>query len=118
MQTALAMAWRFNSDDVTRFHRLLPIIEALYCGISIATTPDCDPDLDDELRLIPAVKLLIGKQLYENRRYFTIQQALEFEQAAHIHYCDGDHVLSRMEHDLEDWKRGLQTMQETDCLII
>lgn len=118
MPTALAMAWSFNSNDVGRFVRLIPTIQALYCGISIVSPPNCDPQLSEELRAIPNLKLRIGTKLNENRRYFTIRQALEFEHATHIHYCDGDHVISRMERDLEDWKRGLEAMQKTDCLII
>lgn len=118
MQTALAMAWRFNADDVKRFITLLPEIKTLYSGISIVTMPDCDPQLADQLRAIPTVKLLIGKQPYENRRYLTIQHALEFEQAAYIHYCDGDHVLSRLEGFPDDWKQSVLAMRESDCLII
>jgi hypothetical protein len=118
MQTALAMAWRFNSDDVARFRRLMPIMETLYSGISIVTMPDCDPQLVEELRAIPNLKLLIGQRPNENRRYLTIQQALEFEQVTHIHYCDGDHVLSRMESFLDDWKQSVFAIHVTDCLII
>jgi hypothetical protein len=118
MQTVLAMVWRFNADDMVRFRRLITTIETLYCGVSIVTTPDCDLQLAEYLRTFPKLKLLIGKQMIENRRYLTIQQALAFDQATHIHYCDGDHVLSRMEGFLEDWTHSLQAIQETDCLII
>lgn len=117
MSIVLAMAWRITNRDIQRFKRLLPRIQDLYCGVSIVVPPDNTPEQVEEVSAIPNVKLLIARQ-GENRRYVTIQQALDFDQAAHVHYCDGDHVISRMERYLEDWTRTFHAIPSADCLII
>jgi hypothetical protein len=114
---ALAMAWRPNARDVQRFKWLLPIINDLYCGVSIVMPPHCAL-YADELKSLSNVKVSVSKTQNENRRYLTLQQALDFEQATHVHYCDGDHVLSRMEQYLDDWKRSLDAIAHADCVVI
>lgn len=118
MTIALAVAWRPSENGVKRFEALRPLIDDLYCGMSIVVPPNTDADLIARLRPYPMVKVRVGKQMRENRRYYTLQQALEFTDADFIHYCDGDHVISRLERDPDDWRRGLDAMQNTDCLII
>lgn len=118
MKPVLAIAWRLDSDRLSRFEKLYPLIMELYSGISLVLPPTSNKQLLNRVQELPRLKLLIGKHVVENRRYLTIQQALKFDTATHIHYCDGDHVLSRMENYLDDWKRVLEAMTDTDCLII
>jgi hypothetical protein len=117
MNIVLAMAWRPNERDITRFKRLLPIIHELYCGVSIVMPPDSQYEHIAEIKSNAHVKLLISGR-GENRRYLTIRQALEFAQADYVHYCDGDHVVSRMEKHLADWKQMLNAISNAECLII
>jgi hypothetical protein len=114
----LAIAWRLDADSVNRFENLYPRILELYYGVSVVLPPTSDNQLLTRIRQLPNLKLLVGKQPFENRRYLTIQQALKFETVTHIHYCDGDHVLSRMENHLDEWKRILERITNADCLIV
>jgi len=116
----LALAWRLNADDITRFETLLPFLATLYDGVSIASPPT-----DDEALIAPVqalttlpIKLRISARGNENRRYYTLQQALTFDDVSHVHYCDGDHALARMERDPDDWKAIVDALQHTDCLVI
>lgn len=118
MNCILAIAWRLDADSVNRFENLYPRIIELYQGVSVVLPPTSDNQLLNRIRQLPSLKLIIGKQPSENRRYLTIQQALKFDTVTHIHYCDGDHVLSRMENHLEDWKQILGRIGDTDCLIV
>lgn len=119
MNSVLAIAWQLDADSVNRFENLYPHILELYQSVSVVLPPTSDNQLLTRIRQLPNLKLLIGKQPSENRRYLTIQQALKSDTATHIHYCDGDHVLSRMEKYLDDWKRILEQIgRDTDCLIV
>lgn len=118
MKPVLAMAWRLSANGIARFAKILPLINELYCGISIVTPPNNSKYSVEEIKSSPTIKLFIRDTEYENRRYLAIRHALEFEQATHVHYCDGDHVLSRMELYLSDWMQIIQSMTNTDCLII
>lgn len=118
MNCILAMAWRLDANSVSRFEKLYPLIMELYHGVSVVLPPTSDERLLTRIRQLPHLKLLIGQQQLENRRYMTIQQALTFEMVSHIYYCDGDHVLSRMENHLDDWKMVLGKIADADCLIV
>ncbi|MEO0564978.1 MAG: hypothetical protein AAF125_22925, partial [Chloroflexota bacterium] len=114
----MAMAWRADAASVKRFEQRFPVISELYSGVSIVVPPTTDRLLVNRLQNKPGLKLSVGNQGNENRRYRTIKQALTFEAATHIHYCDGDHVIARMEHNLADWKHVLERIGDTDCLIV
>lgn len=118
MGIVLALAWRLSENSIARFEALRPLMDELYTGISIVVSPNTDGTLVARLQENPAIKVHVGTQIIENRRYLTIQQALDFEDGDFIHYCDGDHAISRMERDIDDWQHILEAMQKTDCLII
>lgn len=118
MDTVLALAWRVLPFGVERFRRNYSLLSDMYCGISIYTPLGCDPNLLGEVSAYPNVKLAEGKLPVENRRYFALRQALEFECASYVHYCDGDHALARIEHNLQDWRASLDSLHHSDCLII
>ncbi len=118
MSLVLAIAGRFNADNLTRFENIYPLITELYSGVSLVLPPTSDKQLLHRIGKMPNLKLLVSKQVVENRRYLTIRQALAFDMATHIHYCDGDHILSRMESHLDDWKDILKIMTDADCLIV
>jgi hypothetical protein len=113
MKTILAMAWRLN--DLPRLEKHLSTLQMLYAGFSIVT-PSADERLIDRARQLPGA--LVRQATGQNWRYETLQQALEFEDTTHIHYCDGDHVAPRLETNLEDWKGILTAMRNADCLIV
>ncbi|NUQ05071.1 MAG: hypothetical protein HUU31_14395 [Anaerolineae bacterium] len=118
MDTVLALAWRVQASSLERFRRNYSLLSELYCGISIYTPPNCDPNLLQQLSSFPNVKLTEGRLQVENRRYFALRQALEFACASYMHYCDGDHAFARIEQNPQDWKVSLETLHHADCLII
>ena len=119
MQVVLAMTLPLNEKNVERLESITPIVEELYCGLSIVSPPTSLMHLAHTVKAMRVSnRLHIGTEAQENRRYLCVKQALDFENATHIHYCDGDHVLSRIESGYSDWKRILEAMQSVDCLII
>ncbi len=118
MTAILALAWHITHHDVERFSRLHPIMSEIYAGISIITPPHSDRSLNAKIAAFPNVKLLGSQAQYENRRWLTLKQALNFKQASVVHYCDGDHAMARMAEDWNDWKASLEATQNVDCLVI
>jgi len=118
MSIILALALRPTDVNVPQFERLYDGYMTLYDGISIVTPSDVDMGRVDLLRSYDRVRVLNGAAGVENRRYRTLQQALEFEDVAAVHYCDGDHALNRFERDPDDWHMTVDAIRDVDCLII
>lgn len=113
------MTLPLNEKNVERLASITPIVEELYCGLSIVSPPTSLMHLAHIVKAMRVSnRLHIGTEAQENRRYLCVKQALDFENATHIHYCDGDHVLFRIESGYSDWRRILEAMKSVDCLII
>lgn len=114
----LAITLRLTRETVSELEALLPTISTLYSAVSIVAAPTDNQTLIDQVRSHHKIFLQVGQKRVENRRYLTLKQALAIDSASHIHYCDGDHLLTRLRPHLEDWKRTLAHIVQTDCLII
>jgi hypothetical protein len=118
MSVALAAAWNINERDLERFRRRYPLLMTIYSGISIAAAAGAEAAWLAELAALPGIKLRAGQAKFENRRYYALEQALEFSDAEYIHYSDADHALVRLERFPDDYRVMLEAIQQVDCLIV
>lgn len=118
MQTALAITLRPIDATCATLDALMPLIEELYIGLSIAVPETTSPEHVARLRNYPGVHVYQSEKSPDNRRYQTVKQALAIEGADFIHYCDGDHALARMAHHEADWHVSVAAIQKYDCTLI
>lgn len=111
----LATAWRPHMHSVERFFALYPQIASRYSAVSIVTPPDIDIGLRTLLARLSHVTITAEEG---NRRLRTLQQSLSLSDATHIHYCDGDHLVARLENYINEWNRTLEAIPTADCLIV
>ena len=118
MLTVLAITLRPTDDTFTALDALMPLIEELYDGLSIAVPDGILAAHVQRLRAYPQTRVYQSEQSPDNRRYQTVQKALQFTSVDFIHYCDGDHALTRMAHHEADWRASLAAIQQHDCTLI
>lgn len=115
MTVALASAWR-PRGELSRFEKLLPVLQRAYCGLGISLPPDVEPDIRASLGAIPGIEVVITPQ-WSWGRHLALQACLGFE-ATHVHYADFDRLLRWVETRPDEWQQILTTVQQVDCLVI
>lgn len=118
MSTALAITLRPTNDTFTALDALMPFIGELYSGMAIAVPEGTSAAHVEHLRRYPHTRVYQSAQSPDNRRYQTVKQALQFTGVDFIHYCDGDHAISRMAHHEADWRTSVAAIQQYDCTLI
>lgn len=119
MSICLATTW-FPRGEFPRFTRMLPLLEENYAWIVISYLPNDDPrnvdrfisgEISSHSRVV-----FFGNDDPKTGRYLAVKKALETT-ADFIHYTDMDRLLHWVETNPEEWKRSLEKIAHSDCVI-
>ena len=133
MTVALALTWN-PRGELPRLHRLLPLFEQVYTGLTICFPPAVDALFIQQVREMlagsPAASVkdaqvhsslfqwkLVESPVWSWGRYLALQTALEIP-ASHIQYADLDRLLRWAETRSEEWRATTEKIQDCDFLII
>lgn len=120
MKVALAATWHPRGEE-SRFERLLPTLAAVYSHMVITLPPDVDPQvvqaLEDLNRSSAASVLPVVTERWAFGRHLALQTALDTP-VDYVQYADLDRLLRWVETRPEEWRRTVDALQETDCLVI
>ena len=114
MSTTLACTWR-PRGELTRFHRLYPVLATLYTDVVIALLSD-DQSILHAIQEYPRVCVIQPTDISTGRHhavYTAAQQSGDY-----IHYIDFDRMLRWLETQPDEVTDILELIPRYDCLII
>ena len=113
---ALASAW-YPRGELSRFLRLLPILDELYVFMAISLPPEAEQSLVAELEEISENISVVPTLDWSWGRYVALQWALE-SSTSHVHYVDFDRLLRWVETRPDEWRQTMDVLVQNDCLIM
>ena len=114
MSIALASAWH-PRGEMGRFRKIFPKIEAAYAAIMISLPPGTDPAEFSQLETLANVSLAVTED-WSWGRQVALRHAF-LASPDFIHYADFDRLVRWVETYPEEWRRGLEQIQEADYTI-
>ena len=116
MAVVLATVWRPRGEQV-RLERLRPHLEAVYAEMVVAVPPTADVETARAaLAGWPTARLLTYPERFGGR-FRSVEGALEAG-AEHVHYADFDMLAHWAETRPDEWRRTVETIATTDCLVV
>jgi SAM-dependent methyltransferase len=119
MSITLATTWH-PRGEITRFTRLLPLLQQKYAAIVISFHPGADQSILDRLTAAP---LSVESKLvfyvnddWRSGRYMALNKALATS-SGFIHYADMDRLLRWVEIRPDEWMQTIDQIPRFDCLI-
>jgi hypothetical protein len=112
---ALACTWRPRGER-GRVRKLFPEMRKIYRDIVISMPIESDAEDREFLQSKEDVSVVVMPKRGWGR-YLAIQEALETP-ASHIHYADFDALVHWIEVQPLEWRRAMEAVRKTDCLII
>lgn len=98
-----------------RFWKISPQIEAAYAAIAISLPPGTDPAEFSELKAISTVSLIVAAD-WSWGRQVALREAFRAS-TDYIHYADFDRLVRWVETYPEEWRHGLDRIQDADYTI-
>jgi hypothetical protein len=115
MSPALACTWRPRGER-GRLQKLFPNLRELYSDIVISVPTEIENEDSRFLRSLADVSVVVMPKRGWGR-YLAIQEALKTS-ASHIHYADIDTLVHWIEVRPLEWRKAMDAIPRTDCLII
>ncbi len=115
MSVALACTCR-SAEDLKQLLEMRPVLDEIYRGITIVVPADLSPRFIRQIENPPRVSTVA---LSTGRRggYLAVARSLDVT-ASHIHCCDLGRLLRWATSNPSEWRRVVEVIQATDCLII
>ena len=120
MSVALAVTWN-PRGEMPRFERLLSQLQQVYSGLAISFPPVADPGvtqlfLAGDYAGRPDLVAWVNQE-WSAGRYMALRLGVQF-QADYLHYADMDRLLRWVETRPQEWRRAIEAIQLTDCLVM
>jgi hypothetical protein len=87
----------------------------MYAGITIVLPPLVPQDLQDEISLLPGIRVIHSPD-WAWGRHLALQGALGTS-ATHVQYADLDRLLRWVETRPDEWQLGVQAIMQAECVI-
>jgi hypothetical protein len=102
--------------EIPRLQRFYPRLQAVYTGIVISLPPYAHEDDVREIEAIPSAQVIVNGG-WEYGRYMALKAGVKTG-ADYVHYNDLDRLLRWVETRPDEWRRVVEAVQHSDCLII
>ena len=118
MSICLAATW-YPRGELSRFIRLLPLLEQAYDWIVVAYIPSPDLGILEQLTASASTPSRLSVYINDDRRsgrYLALQKALDTS-VDFIHYADLDRLLHWVETRPGEWRESLEQIKRFDGII-
>jgi hypothetical protein len=102
--------------EIPRLQRFYPWLQAVYTGIVISLPPYAHDNDVREIEALPGAQVIVNDG-WEYGRYMALKAGVETG-ADDVHYNDLDRLLRWVETRPDEWRRTVEAVQQSDCLII
>lgn len=115
MSVALACTCR-SAEDLEQLREMRPILDEVYRGIAVVVPLDTSPRLVRKIEDPPRVSM-VAPCNGTRAGYLVLAKSLNVT-ASHVHCCDLGRLLRWATSTPIEWRRVVEVIQGTDCLII
>lgn len=102
--------------ELNRLIDHLPLLAAIYAGITLVVPPDTSPVILGDLNAVRGVDKVVIAEDWSWGRHLALEHSLALK-ADYVQYADMDRLLRWIETCPEEWKSKVFEVLDNDCII-